>query len=376
MNIGIVVSNEASKHKEELRLALPSYLLHFANDLEVLSCPIRSGRVSFVVFSIDVTYFNFHLFFTKIKTLYTNIPAFLINTDSTNGIEILEIEGYIGYKISEAISLDDNCSNLINIIQSLPVRDTKIIEHRIKKVYNTLIGSSQNVEALRYFVFNAAKNDLPVVLHGATGCGKNLVAQLIHEISSRASEKFVSLDIGTISLELMESELFGVKKGAFTGAYTDKPGLIEEANNGTLFLDEIENAPISLQMKLLRVLETKKIRAVGDTVEKSVNFRLICATNRSLKKMVRENGFRRDLYYRILGQYFTILPLRYCKEDIAELARYFCKKNNFTITEAAINKLLMNQWKGNVRELFNVLSRAFIEASPMDVLLPEHIRFF
>ena len=141
-------------------------------------------------------------------------------------------------------------------------------------------------------------------------------------------------------------------------------------------MDEIENAPVSLQIKLLGVLENKKIRALGDSIEKMIDFRLICATNRDIKDMIKKDEFRQDLYYRLNSFFFSIEPLKNRRSDIKVIAKYYCKKHGFEINDSALDKLSKNSWEGNVRELINVLDRAFIYSKPLSIVHAENVRFY
>lgn len=202
---------------------------------------------------------------------------------------------------------------------------------------------------------------------GETGTGKEVFAQAIHNSGTRAGKSFLALNCSAISKELLESEIFGHKAGAFTGATKDKKGLIEEANSGTLFLDEIGEMHIELQSKLLRVLETSEFIKVGDTKSTKVNVRFIAATNRDLQDDVKEHRFREDLFYRLNVFVITLPPLSHRKEDIPLLVNYFVsfyagklnRKLNGVAPDA--NRMLQHHhWKGNIRELKNVIERAVI----------------
>jgi len=233
--------------------------------------------------------------------------------------------------------------------------------------FESIIGSSRQIKDAIELAKKVAPTDATVLLLGETGTGKEIFAQGIHNGSTRSARAFIALNCSAFSKELLESEMFGHKAGAFTGAVKDKRGLIEEANGGTLFLDEIGEMPVDLQSKLLRVLETGEFIKVGDTKVTSVNVRIITATNRNLQEEVKEGKFREDLYYRL--NVFTIdLPaLRNRKEDISLLADYytdfFSVKTNRKIkgiSREAIKVLEANPWKGNIRELKNVIERAVI----------------
>ena len=248
----------------------------------------------------------------------------------------------------------------------------KQLEKRISKKYSfdAIIGKSKGLEQVIELSKKVANTDSTVLLTGETGTGKEVFAQAIHENSNRAGKSFVALNCSTFSKELLESELFGHKQGAFTGAIKDKKGFIEEANGGTLFLDEIGEMPIDLQAKLLRVLETSEYIPVGDSTSKKSNFRLIAATNRNLKTESDEKRFRQDLYFRLNIFEITIPPLRERIKDIEPLTHYFVsqfaeKMNRQTLQFDSdfLQKLEVYQWPGNIRELKNVIERSVILCS-------------
>jgi transcriptional regulator with PAS, ATPase and Fis domain len=211
---------------------------------------------------------------------------------------------------------------------------------------------------------------------GETGTGKEVFAQAIHNASARAGKPFMALNCSSFSKELLESEIFGHKAGAFTGAIKDKKGLIEEAGSGTLFLDEIGEMPFELQSKLLRVLETSEFIKVGDTNTTKVDVRFIAATNRDLQQDVKESKFREDLFYRLNVFTISLPPLRERKKDITALAQYFLKifsaKTNTaveTMSKEFLEHLQQHDWKGNTRELKNVMERAIILANGTELTL-------
>lgn len=243
------------------------------------------------------------------------------------------------------------------------------LEKRINDKYsfNTIIGKSKGIEQVIDLAQKVAKTDSTVLLTGETGTGKEVFAQAIHENSNRAGKSFVALNCSTFTKEILESELFGHKQGAFTGAVKDKKGFIEEANGGTLFLDEIGEMPIDLQAKLLRVLETSEYIPVGDTTPKKSNFRLIAATNRDLKVESDEHRFRSDLYFRLNIFEIKLPSLRERIKDIPLLANYYVKqfsektnKKSLQIGDDFLQKLENYSWPGNIRELKNVIERSVI----------------
>ena len=232
-----------------------------------------------------------------------------------------------------------------------------------------LMGPSHYVDGLSCEVERVAPTDFTVVITGETGAGKEVVAQAIHRCSPRASCQFVPVDCGSIAPSLIESELFGHEKGAFTGAVERQTGKFEQASGGTLFLDEISSLPLSLQAKLLRALQEKHICSVGGRKMIKVDIRVIAATNRDLAAMVASGDFRQDLYHRLNEFAIHVPPLRERREDIAFLASRFLaltnaelNKNVGEISSAAMEVLMAHPWPGNVRELRNVIRRAVLLA--------------
>ncbi len=238
-----------------------------------------------------------------------------------------------------------------------------------------IIGASAPIKKLFQLIHKVAVTDATVLILGESGTGKELVARSIHNLSQRKNKPYIAQFCGSIPDTLLESELFGYKKGAFTGATTDKKGLFEVANGGTFFLDEIADISSALQAKLLRVLQNKEIIRLGDTQPIKIDVRIIAATNKDLKQLVEENKFREDLFYRLNVFPIEIPPLRERRDDIPLLVNHFIKKysnKNISVTPAAMKKLQNFYWPGNIRQLENVIQRALILCDT-DILQPEHI---
>ena len=236
--------------------------------------------------------------------------------------------------------------------------------------FENVVGASPKMQDVYRLIAKCAPTNSTVLLTGESGTGKELVARAIHYNSLRKDRSFVPVDCTALSENLLESELFGHVKGSFTGAVSNKRGLFEVANGGTLFLDEVANIPLSIQAKLLRVVQEREFKAVGDTRTQSTNVRLIAATNKDLKDMVQEGSFREDLYYRLNVFPIRIPPLRERREDIPALAFHFLTaaareldKKVSEISDGAMNVLVNYDWPGNVRELENTLHRAVILAT-------------
>jgi DNA-binding NtrC family response regulator len=238
-----------------------------------------------------------------------------------------------------------------------------------EKLPADMVGSSPGFRAAYQLLLQAAQSQIAVLLQGETGVGKELFARTLHEHGPRRGEPFVAINCAAIPLELMEAELFGVEKGAYTGALSSRPGRFERANGGTLFLDEIGDLPLPAQAKLLRVLQEGELERLGDQRTRKVNVRLVAATNNDLLERVKEGRFRSDLYYRLNGYPIRIPPLRERKEDVALLAKAFLAKYSATngkklrgFTDKAKRTLLAYPWPGNVRELQNIIERGVILA--------------
>lgn len=249
------------------------------------------------------------------------------------------------------------------------------ISEDIKKAKKELgiIGNSEVLNRVVEKALRYAPYEMTVMIRGATGTGKETIAQLIHRFSKRGDKRFFAFNCSAITETLAESELFGHKKGAFTGAIEDKQGYFFKANGGTLFLDEVGDLAPSVQAKLLRVLETMEIYPVGSTVPQKVDVRIICATHRDLEQMVTEGKFREDLYYRINVLRIDMPSLIDRREDIEELAKYFleqfCEQNGIkkSFTKEALKKLCKHKWRGNVRELKTFVWRIAIDC-PKEVI--------
>lgn len=331
------------------------------NDIDVVLCDVKLPDGN----GVD--------FLQKIKTSFPLTEVILLTAygNISDGVQAMK-NGAFDYIVKG----DDNDKIIPLLYKAFEKvqlqKKVKQLEKRISDKYSfdTIIGKSKAIEQVIDLAKKVAKTNSTVLLTGETGTGKEVFAQAIHENSSHANKSFVALNCSTFSKEILESELFGHKQGAFTGAIKDKKGFIEEANGGTLFLDEIGEMPLELQAKLLRVLETNEFIPIGDTSQKKSNFRLIAATNRDLKAESEANRFRSDLYFRLNIFEINIPPLRERVKDIAPLVHYFVNKFSFSINKKTLqidndflNKLETYHWPGNVRELKNVIERAVILAN-------------
>ncbi|MCA9054992.1 MAG: sigma-54-dependent Fis family transcriptional regulator [Planctomycetaceae bacterium] len=261
------------------------------------------------------------------------------------------------------------------------VNKTIALENELQSVRGKteIVGESPQMTRVKTLIERIAPTESSVLILGETGTGKELVARSVHEHSQRAKQPFVAVNCGALPENLVESELFGHKKGAFTGADTPRKGLIEVANGGTLFLDELGELDKSMQVKLLRFLESGEVRRVGENEAFHVDVRIVCATNRDLQDMVHEGKFREDLFFRVNTFEIHLPPLRERKEDIPSLARSLVARHlkrkdipDGILDPATVEILRRHDWNGNVRELANCIEHACI-LSGSETILPEHL---
>lgn len=245
--------------------------------------------------------------------------------------------------------------------------------------FNNMIGKSRKIQEVYKIMERVAPTDSTVLIYGKSGTGKELVAKAIHYNSPRKGKPFISVDCGALSESLLESELFGHVKGSFTDATVTKPGLFEVASGGTFFLDEVSNISLAIQAKLLRVLQEREFKPVGGTKWKKVDIRLITATNRDLKELIKEGSFREDLFYRLNIVPILLPPLRERREDIPLLTFHFLQKYNRdrnrkikTVSSQTMRLLINYSWPGNVRELENVIERAMV-MNETDTICSEYL---
>jgi formate hydrogenlyase transcriptional activator len=303
------------------------------------------------------------------------------NSFSEHDAEFLaEVAGQVAIAIENAVAYRE-----ISELKDRLAQEKLYLEEEIRSELNFehIIGNSPALKQVLELVETVASSDSTVLLLGDTGTGKELIARAIHDHSRRKDCTFVKLNCAAIPTGLIESELFGHEKGAFTGAITQRMGRLELADQGTLFLDEVGDIPIEIQPKLLRALQEREFERLGSTHTKKVNVRLVAATNRDLEKMIAAREFRSDLYYRLNVFPIRIPPLRERKEDIPLLVRFFVqklagrmKKPIETIPAAAMKALTNWDWPGNIRELENFVERAVIltRGKSLEVPIPELLK--
>jgi len=312
----------------------------------------------------------------KIRALDLPVEVIILtaNTTITVAVEAMKLGAY-DY-LTKPFRLEELSPIIEKAFEKKKLRSENLIlktQLERRQDNGAIVAKSPAMLELLETVKKIAASDYPVLITGESGAGKELIASSIHHGSKRPDKPFIALNCGAIPENMIESELFGYEKGAFTGAQTRKLGLLEVAHTGTLFLDEIGDMPLALQVKLLRVIETGAFFRLGGIREQKVDVRIVAATNKDLKAEIGRGSFRQDLYYRISSFIVNIMPLRDRPEDIPELIDYFVKRSpefrHKRFSKEALAVLSRYPWPGNVRELQNVLHRALL-LSKNDVIVP------
>ncbi len=368
-------------------LELEDYQVFTVGNAQAALTLLQKESIDVVLSDVKLPDMNGLDLLEQIKSRYPSIEVVMLTAYGTidDGVKAIK-KGAFDY-----ITKGDDNDRIIPLIKkatekSLLQQQVLKLENRIyhKFSFDSILGNSLSLKTAISLAKKVAVTSTTVMLLGETGTGKEVFAQAIHAASNRKNKNFVAINCSGFSREIMESELFGYRAGAFTGATKNTKGLFEEADQGTMFLDEIGELPLEVQAKLLRVLESGTFLKVGDTQEKKVNVRLITATNRDLKKEVKEGRFREDLYFRICTFSIELPSLRERKEDIVLLANFFAfeygKKLGIPIKQLAqdfLDRIIEHAWKGNIRELKNIMERSVIlseEGIITAKFLPEDIR--
>jgi DNA-binding NtrC family response regulator len=350
------------------------------NPVEALEL-LQVESVDLVLLDILMPQMDGRQVLTEIVQNHPEIPVIMITGQAYNVPVAIETAKKGSYSfLAKPIDLVQLRASVKQAIES---KRPKIVSQTIEDVMKDvgLVAVSKSIEQIMGMAEKVAKTTVPVLITGESGVGKEVLARAIHKLSLRRERPFVSVDCGTLTETLLESELFGHVKGSFTGALTDKKGLFEIADGGTIFLDEIGNTTVTFQQKLLNVLNNSKVRRVGDTQEREVDVRVISATNKNLPELIDHGDFRDDLYYRLNKYDIHVPPLRSRIEDIPPLVRYLlikaCREHdlqNHYFSPAALDLMSKQEWRGNVRELDSVVTKLaiFAEAEEIDVHTVAH----
>jgi len=310
--------------------------------------------------------------YQKIRELNATVPVIVVSSqqDITIAVNLLKM-GVSDYVVKDEAAKELLWNSIIRIRETQTLKNEVIhLKEELRQKFSfekTLIGQSQSLKRIFAMMEKATRTDINVSITGETGTGKELVAKAIHYNSDRRKGTFVPVNMAAIPGELVESELFGYEKGAFTGAIARKAGKFEEANGGTIFLDEIAELNLSVQSKLLRVLQEREVVRIGGNEKVKLNIRLITATHQNLAEAVKDGKFREDLYYRLMGLPIELPPLRERNNDVLILAKHFAdefarqnKLGSITFAQDAKNKLLHYNYPGNIRELKAIVDLAAV----------------
>ena len=372
LNIFIIEDNEWYSEYLKYHLSLnPEYkITTFLNGKECIKKLNKKPDV--ITLDINLPDIDGEELFKKIQLIDPEIPIIIISDQDelSNALKLLK-DGAHEYIIKDDNTKDLLWNSIIKIQKNKSLK--KEINHlrgELEKKHsfsNTILGNSDSIKKTYKLIEKATSNKINVSITGETGTGKELVAKAIHFNSSRQKKPFIAINMSAIPKELIESELFGHEKGAFTGAGNRKKGKFEEAKDGTIFLDEIAELELNLQSKLLRVLQEREITRVGGNEVIKINCRIITATHKNLLDEVENKNFREDLYYRIIGLPINLPPLRDRSQDILLLAKHFiksfCKENKISIpalSEKAKEKLQNHLYPGNIRELKSIIELACV----------------
>ncbi|HKW65769.1 MAG TPA: sigma-54 dependent transcriptional regulator [Terriglobales bacterium] len=365
----LIVEDEAKMRRLlELNLGEQGFTTHAAADAEAGLKLLAQEKIDLVVTDFRLPGMNGLEFLQAIKRMNASLPVVMMTAYGSveSAVEAMKM-GASDY-VLKPFSLEEMT---LVVRKELDTHNLREENRSLREAlgqryqYKNIIAKSDKMQAVLGMVERVAPTNATVLLGGESGVGKDLVARAIHEHSNRKSGPFVKINSTAIPENLLESELFGYEKGAFSGATSSKPGKFELADKGTLFLDEIGDVPAATQVKLLRVLQEREFERLGGTKTLKVDVRLIAATNRDLRAALEDGSFREDLYYRLNVVAIDIPPLREHKEDVPELAQFFLQKYGSEgahpvkgMTSAAMKLLVEFHWPGNVRELENVMQRA------------------
>ncbi len=370
LSILIIDDEEAQLQSLKGFLSRRNYKVYTASDGKTGFDVVSNNVIDIVLTDFRMPNWDGYTVLKKIKELNPEIDVVVITAYGSveDAVNIMKAGAY-DY-LSKPIELDE-LENLLERIKEkrFLISENKLLREQLEEKFrfDSIISQSGVMEEVLNTAGRVANSKATVLIRGESGTGKELIAKAIHYSSNRKDKPFITVNISALSENLLESELFGHEKGAFTGATSQRIGRFEEANGGTLFIDEVGDIPLQAQVKLLRAIQFGEIQRIGSTSSIKVNVRIVAATHRNIEKMIADNEFREDLYYRLNVITINIPPLRKRKNDIPALINYFIKKyvseNDKEVkgvTLEAMDQLLKYDYPGNVRELQNIIERAVV----------------
>ncbi|MGB1197978.1 MAG: sigma 54-interacting transcriptional regulator [Thalassotalea sp.] len=348
-----------------IRLNAANYQVESAQSAKQALGLLKSFQAQLVISDLRMEGMDGMALFDKIRQQYPSIPVIIMTAHGTIPDAINATKQGVFSFLTKPFESQELLETVKQAIRLQPHSPQNIVDPKEQLWRDKIISRSAIMEALLQQTFQVAKSDFSLLIHSQSGTGKELLAQAIHQASDRRAKPFTAINCAAIPEQLLESELFGHKKGAFTGADQHHVGLFEASDGGTLFLDEIGDMPMNFQVKLLRALQEKEIRPIGSTSSIKVDVRIIAATHKNLQQAITEQQFREDLYYRLNVVELILPPLSERKEDIPLLAQHFLSQtsgrttkqvNGFT--QAAMELLICAPWPGNIRQLQNVVEQS------------------
>jgi len=383
MSRKILIVDDETSMRDFLSILLgrEGYAVETAADAESALALLAERSYDLIISDVKMPGLNGIALLERVKRSWPDTAVLMITAYSTaeDAVEAMKLGAY-DY-LAKPFKVEELKILVRNALEKLDLTKENIrLRREVRERFSRFVGKSRVMRDLYTLIEKVAASTSSVLIMGESGTGKELAARAIHEHSLRRDETFVAVNCGAIPDTLMESELFGHKKGAFTGAVADKPGLFEQAEGGTLFLDEIGEIPLLLQAKLLRVLQEKEFRRVGGSETRKADVRIVAASNKDLEEQIREGTFREDLFYRLNVIMLRMPPLRERTEDIVPLIEHFFRKftgreiSEPVATPEALKVILSYPFPGNVRELENMVERCTVLGEPLldcDALPPQ-----
>jgi DNA-binding NtrC family response regulator len=389
-NILVVEDDVATGKVISFELKAKGYNSRCFENAEEALVFFRENPVDLVLVDYTLPGMNGEEFFLKVRELNPLLPVIFITALQSvdKAVQLLKMGAYT--YLTKPLKMEELHHNIKNALEKvILVKENLHLQEKLKETFSfkNYVLNSEGMQKILHMVMRVAASNSNVLITGESGSGKDVIAHIIHYCSRRKDHKLVKVNLASLPATLIEAELFGAVKGAYTGAVANRPGKFEEADQGTLFLDEIGELSLDIQVKLLRVIQDREVTRLGSNKPIKVDIRLITATNRNLQESVKEKKFREDLFYRLNVINIDLPPLRERKEDIPLLIDLFIKKFNQregkqikTLAKDALNALMKYRFPGNIRELENIIERALVLARgevlgtddlPVFVLSPE-----
>jgi DNA-binding NtrC family response regulator len=357
----LVEDDDATRFGYERALAGVGYAVSTAQNLKQGRSVVQNGSFDAILLDFKLPDGNALEWIPELKAAYPNLPVIVITGKNDVPTAVAAMKSGAENFLIKPLEIESLEASLERALEVGTLRRRDSVRRRLSQGIAPFFGASSEIGALLEHILVAAESDTPLLIQGETGTGKGVLARWIHEQSARKTDAFVELNCSCIKGDLLRSELYGHTKGSFTSAVSDREGLVDMADKGTLFLDEIGDMDLAVQTQLLKTIEEKTYRRIGENKVRQSDFRLICASNKDLLQETEKGTFRKDLYFRIHIYPIAIPSLRSRKEDIGPLAEHLLRDFDYSrlpLSEEVVTFLKSYSWPGNIRELKNVLERA------------------